>query len=130
MILIDTSVWIDHLARPIPHLLDLIESSEYPPILTHPFVIGELACGKFPTRTETLAGLRRLRQAVRASDQDVLTLIERHALMGRGIGLVDVHLLASTLVTPETRLWTHDKRLERAAGDLSIAYRPTAPEEG
>ena len=130
MILIDTSVWINHLAHPVTHLVNLIETTAYPPILTHPFVIGELACGAFPGRTGILAELRRLRQTVRASDQEVLTFIEAHGLMGRGIGLIDVHLLASTLITPGTRLWTHDKSLAQAANALSIAYTPTPGEEG
>ena len=125
MILVDTSVWIDHLARPLPHLVALIESYTASRLLTHPFVIGELACGQFPTRRETLAELRRLSKVVLASHDEVLSLIETHSLMGRGVGLVDMHLVASTLITHEARLWTHDKRLNRIADELDIAYPPT-----
>ena len=121
MILVDTSVWADHFRRTIPVLERALNNGS---ITTHPFVIGELACGTLSDRTRTLADLAHLPAVQRASDKEVLALIERHALMGRGIGLVDVHLLASTMLTPETRLWTHDKHLANAAGELSIAYHP------
>ena len=79
-------------------------------ILTHPFVIGEIALGSLPKRSVTLGNLRRLLPARIASPHEVFQLIERHRLFGSGVGYVDVHLLASALVTPETKLWTRDKR--------------------
>lgn len=121
MILADTSVWVTHFRSQIPHLVDLLERSE---VGVHSFVIGELACGTLHDRRETLAALRAIPSLTRATDDEVLLLIERHGLMGRGIGLVDVHLLASTLLTPEARLWTQDRRLAETAGRLGIGYAP------
>lgn len=126
MILVDTSVWADHFRCSIPFLeRALVKGS----ISTHPFVIGELACGTLADRTRTLTDLNHLPAVQRASDSEVLALIDRHALMGRGVGLVDVHLLAAAMLTPETLLWTHDKRLANVASELSIAYRPRPVEE-
>ncbi len=126
MILVDTSVWADHFRNEIAVLNKELGIGA---VAIHPFVIGELACGTLAQRAQTLSDLRHLPHVVRASDEEALTLIERHTLMGRGVGLVDVHILASTLLTPETRLWTHDKRLARIAGELLVAYQPTSPED-
>jgi predicted nucleic acid-binding protein len=126
MILVDTSVWADHFRRSIPFLERALTSGT---VSTHPFVIGELACGTLADRLRTLRDLNHLPTVQRASDKEVLALIERHALMGQGVGLVDVHLLAAAMLTPETLLWTHDKRLARIAGELSIACDPAPNEE-
>ena len=125
MILVDTSVWADHFRNEIAALTTELGIGA---VAIHPFVIGELACGTLAHRARTLSDLRHLPHVVRASDEEVLTLIERHALMGRGVGLVDMHILASTLLTPETRLWTHDKSLAYIAGELLVAYQLTPPE--
>lgn len=89
-------------------------------ILCHPFVIGELALGTLVNRQKILAALRRLPTPIISTDEEVMSMIERHTLSGRGIGLVDAHLLASVLLTPETRLWTRDKRLRAVATEFGI----------
>lgn len=118
MILVDTSVWIDHLRRGEPELEARLHQGR---ILVHVFVIGELACGNLRNRGEILRLLRDMPQAVRATDEEVLECIEVRKLMGRGIGYADAHLLASTLLTPGTRLWTRDRRLHAAALSLGLA---------
>ncbi|HLY88048.1 MAG TPA: type II toxin-antitoxin system VapC family toxin [Acetobacteraceae bacterium] len=118
MILIDTSVWVDHLRRGDLALSDLLTRSQ---VLTHPFVIGELALGSLRQRDIVLGALRDLPQAVVAGDDEVQAFIDRHTLFGIGIGYVDAHLLAGTLLTSGARLWSRDKRLSDAAGRLGIA---------
>lgn len=95
-------------------------------VLTHPFVIGELACGQLKSRAEILELLAALPQAQVAQEQEVLFFIERHGLMGRGIGYIDAHLLAATALTEDARLWTRDKRLDSLACELEIAYVKSA----
>jgi len=119
LILVDTSVWIDHLHKRIPGLVDALESES---ILMHPFVIGELACGRLTKRDEVLDLLATLPSSVVATDAEALELIERHRLMGKGIGYFDVHLLAAVMLTDGTRLWTRDKRLTEIAGRLRFAF--------
>lgn len=121
MILVDTSVWIGHLRRGDAHLVDLLEQGE---VGTHPMVIGELACGNLPWRKEVLALLSRLPMAPVASDAEALGFIEANRLMGRGIGYIDVHVLASALLADGTRLWTDDARLAGAARRLFVGYEP------
>ncbi len=118
MILIDTSVWVDHFRRGDLALSDLLTRSQ---VLTHPFVIGELALGSFRQRDTVLDALRDLPQAVVAGDGEVHAFIDRHTLFGIGIGYVDAHLLASTLLTSGARLWTRNKRLRDAAARLGTA---------
>ncbi len=120
MILVDTSVWIDHFRKGLPQLARLLEQTF---VLTHPFILGELACGNLTSRTETLRLLSNLPVATRTSDSEVLTFVEANRLMGKGIGLIDVHLLASTTLAAGTRLWTHDKRLAKVAKDLNLGYK-------
>ena len=117
MILVDSSVWIDHLRVGDAALAERLELGI---VLGHPFVLGELACGRLRNRTEILMLLADLPQAVPAADAEVLAMIERHRLMGRGIGYVDAHLLASTLLTPDAALWTRDRRVANIARDLGI----------
>ena len=119
MILVDTSVWIDYLRRGRGHLENFLENNQ---VLTHPSVIGELACGNLSNRLEILTLLDRLPKATRATDTEVLLLIEQYQLMGRGIGYIDVYLLASARLSPETQLWTHDRRLAAVARDLAVAH--------
>lgn len=117
MILVDTSVWIDHLRAGDSALADALESGQ---VLMHPFVLGELACGTLKKRAEILRLLGDLPAARTATDAEALSFIERHALMGRAIGYIDVHLLASAALE-DARLWTRDKRLAKVAADLASA---------
>ncbi len=121
MILVDTSIWIDHFRAPEPKLLKLLEPRL---IFTHPIVIGELMVGGLPERRTTLPFLWRLRMTVQATHDETILLIERHRLWGRGIGYADVHLLASVLLTSGAFLWTRDQRLADVAEDLGITARP------
>jgi predicted nucleic acid-binding protein len=123
VILLDTSVWIDHLRQGDAQVVSVLQSGL---VLTHPFVIGELACGQLKSRTEVLGLLAALPQARVAQDQEVLFFIERHGLMGRGIGYIDAHLLAATALTEDARLWTRDKRLDALAREFELAYLNTA----
>jgi len=118
MILVDTSVWINHLRNNDPHLVRLlIENS----VLGHPFVRGELALGNLRQREEILDALDNLPQASIVFNDEVNLFIEQHALYGLGIGLIDAHLLASTQLSGNTWLWTQDKRLLAAALRLNLA---------
>ena len=116
MILVDTSVWIDHLRTQDRRLSDLLQQM-------HPMVVGELACGNLRNRQEVLTLLGNLPEVTVATHDDVLFFIERYRLMGRGIGYVDTHLLAAAALSEPTRLWTRDTRLMNAAADLNLAYR-------
>ncbi|MDP3134760.1 MAG: type II toxin-antitoxin system VapC family toxin [Burkholderiaceae bacterium] len=118
MILLDTSVWIDHLRQGNAQGASVLETGL---VLSHPFVIGELACGQLKARAEILGLLAALPQALVAQEQEVLFFIERHSLMGRGIGYIDAHLLTATALTEGARLWTRDKRLDALARELEIA---------
>ena len=95
-------------------------------VLSHPFVIGELACGQLKSRAEILGLLAALPQALVAQEQEVLFFIERHSLMGRGIGYIDAHVLTATALTEGARLWTRDKRLDSLARELEIAREKPA----
>lgn len=123
MILVDTSVWVDHLSDGAPALAAALEQGS---VLMHPFVLGELACGNLKNRGEVLRLLGDLPAAPLATDPEALNYIERRALMGRGIGYVDVHLLASAALAGAARLWTRDKRLAAVAADLKLAYTEKA----
>ena len=117
MILVDTPVWVEHLRRGLPRLATLLQEGE---VLIHPWVIGELACGHLRNRADVLELLQGLPAAVVASDSEVLLLIEREQLMGRGIGYVDAHLLASTKLS-HTKLWSQDRRLDAVAQERGLA---------
>ncbi len=91
-------------------------------VMTHPFVLGELACGNLENRGEVLKLIADLPAAPTATDSEALGFIERHALMGRGIGYIDVHLLASAALEGAARLWTHDRRLAAAAAALELVF--------
>jgi len=122
VILVDTSVWIDHLRKGIPALQAALEREQ---VLTHPFVLGELACARLANRQEVLDLLAALPAAPLATDDEAMLVIERHALMGRGIGLIDVHLLASATLTEGGRLWSRDRRLATLATEMKIAFSQT-----
>lgn len=120
VVLVDTSVWSDHLRRHNTMMASLLEAGE---VLAHPFVTGEIACGLFPKRSETLSLLNTLPSAPLLGQAEILGFIDRHALAGRGVGFVDIHLIASALVAGSA-VWTRDRRLAEAAVDLGVATRP------
>jgi predicted nucleic acid-binding protein len=116
-VIIDTSVWVDHLRRGNPRLVDLLESGL---AMTHPFVVGELACVNINNRAEFLGLVGALPVTTVADHDEVLRLVAAEHLHGRGIGWIDLHLLASARLS-HTRLWTLDRRLRQAAEDLALA---------
>ena len=124
MILVDTSVWVDHLRSADAELADALERGA---VVMHPFVVGELACGNLNDRAAILELLRDLPPALTADSDEVLGFIERHRLHGKGIGYVDAHLLASIALTDDSKLWTGDKRLRAVAQGLAMAYQGTVP---
>jgi predicted nucleic acid-binding protein len=121
MVLADTSVWIAHFRDGQPELVNLLTDGR---VVMHPFICGELACGNLRNRVELLFDFNALPRAARASDAEVMHLIEVRRLWGRGLGWTDMHLLASALVSG-SRLWTLDKKLESAASGLALGYRHT-----
>ena len=120
MILADTSVWIDHLRSGDQNLRQLLHQGQ---ILIHPFVIAELALGSLKDRTTTLTLLDLMPQARVAQLDEIRTLIEARHLYNLGIGLTDIHLIASALISPPTFLWTRDKPLRKTAEALGIHSR-------
>jgi predicted nucleic acid-binding protein len=118
VILADTSVWVDHLRRGDNELADLLDRGH---IVTHPFVIGELALGHLKPRDQILHALADLPRAKLASDDEVLRLIELRLLYGSGIGYIDAHLLTAAVLTPGTLIWTRDRQLLGAASKLGLA---------
>lgn len=118
MVLVDTSVWADHLSAGESQLELLLDSSQ---VLMHPFVVGELACGNLHNRSELLSLMQDLPQATVADNDELLFFIEQHTLMGLGMGYVDIHLLAATVLAGSARLWTRDKRLRAASVTLGIS---------
>jgi predicted nucleic acid-binding protein len=117
MILADTSIWIDHLRAGDLQLGQLLNQGQ---VVIHPMVIGELALGSFKERSQALALLDLLPQVPVARLSEVRHMIEARRLHGRGIGLVDAHLIASVLIDSSSRLWTRDKNLRKVAGDIGI----------
>jgi len=122
MVLADTSVWIDHLRSALSELRDLLREEK---ILIHPFVIGELACGNLRNRKELLALLHALPLVPRVEDDEMLFFIEKHSLAGKGLGLIDLHLLAASRMS-NCALWTNDGRLKRAAQEMGLDYGRSA----
>ena len=116
MILVDTSVWIQHFRAGSDRLKTLLFDEQ---VLCHQFVLGELACGTLQKRREILSMLKALPEAHLLEHDEVLSFLETHRLYGRGIGWVDAHLLASALFTG-CALWTLDKPLRRAAAALNV----------
>jgi predicted nucleic acid-binding protein len=117
VILVDTSIWIDHLRANDAILAALLDAEQ---VSTHPFIVGELAMGNLRARKLVLDTLQQLPKAIPATDDEVLHLVHKHALHGRGIGYVDAHLLAAAKLTGE-KLWSRDRRLAFAAEQLSLA---------
>ena len=91
-------------------------------VMMHPFVLGELACGNLQNRREVLRLLNALPAAPTATDPEALDFIERRALMGRGLGYIDLHLLASTALAADARMWTRDRRLAAVAAELELVF--------
>lgn len=121
MILVDTSVWIDHLHRVDPSLVALLERND---VVVHPMVIGELASGTISDRERFLGLLSALPEATEATHAEVLKFVAERKLHGKGLSLVDAYLLASAVLSPNTRLWTRDRRLAAAAADLGLTWKP------
>jgi predicted nucleic acid-binding protein len=126
VILVDTSVWTDHFRSGNPALVRLLDNNA---VVTHPWVTGELALGNLSDRDEVIGLLRALPQAIVADDDEVLQLIEHEPLHGAGIGYVDAQLLASTKLTPGTRLWTSDKRLATVTACAGLGFQPNPPSD-
>lgn len=122
MVLVDTSVWVSHFKNSDIILSELLIQDL---VLCHPLIIAEIACGTPPSpRADTLNDFALLSQSKVATQIEVLTIIERHELFGKGCGYVDIALLASTLITGNLQLWTFDKRLELLASKLGVSFDP------
>ena len=122
MILVDTSIWIDHLRASDERLARMLDDGQ---VMAHPFVTGELALGNLHNRNGVLNALTNLPQAQVATDDEVLCFVGEKCLFGIGIGYIDAHLLAAVLLTPGSMLWTRDKRLLVASSRLGIAANTT-----
>ena len=118
MVLVDTSVWIDHLRNGNSYLQELLDSDE---VACHPFIIGELACGNLKNRAEILNLLKFLPQINQAGHDEVMYFIETNRLMGRGLGYVDMNLLAYAVLA-DSLLWTLDKKLDETNKILKTNY--------
>lgn len=118
MVLVDTSVWIAHLRAGAIGLEALLNEGH---VVCHPFIVGELACGSLRNRSEILSLLRALPVAVHAEHEEVMQFIDNHNLMGKGLGYIDMHLLASAILT-KVPLWTLDKKLNDVSSNLGLAY--------
>jgi len=124
MILVDTSVWIDHLRTAEPQLVALLNRNE---VLTHPSVIGEIALGSVAKRVDVLRYLNNLPSVVSATHDEIMIFIERHKLANTGLGYVDAGLLASAALTPSSALWARDKNLRAAAARCGLAPKFALP---
>lgn len=120
-VLIDTSIWVDHFRQRNDVLTNLLELDL---VMIHPMVLGELACGTPPARGQTISDLALLQKPQQASLREVMDFVEHEKLYGLGCGLVDLILLASTLMTPGAALWTKDKRLATLAERFGVMHRP------
>ncbi len=118
MILVDTSVWIDHFHHSEGGLKELLLANQ---VCIHPFILGELSLGNISNRKEVLSLLRTLNRVEMVLDEEVFTLIEDRKLFAQGLGFIDVHLLAAALIH-HVQIWTKDKSLQRVAGELRIKY--------
>ena len=118
-VLVDTSVWVEFIRTGNPQLSELLENGQ---VLMHDMVIGEIACGSAPSRKERLEAMDRLPKVAMAEHAEILRFIDRYQLFGWGIGYVDNHLLAASILQADCALWSRDKRLCMAAERLGIAY--------
>jgi hypothetical protein len=117
MVLVDTSVWVAHLRQGAVGLEALLHGGW---VVCHPFIVGELACGNLRNRSEIISLLQRLPETIRAEHEEVMQFIENNGLMGKGLGYIDMHLLAAARLTGAA-LWTSDKKLKDAAERLGVA---------
>ena len=120
MVLVDTSVWIDHFRNCNDHLTFLLNEGN---VFCHPFIIGELACGNLKKRTQILSLLHDLPQSSTITHDEVLLFIEKNRLMGKGLGYIDVCILASSIMA-DLHLWTYDSKLNHMASSLGSCYIP------
>jgi hypothetical protein len=118
MVLVDSSVWVSHLRDGNVGLEKLLNDGK---VVCHPFIVGELACGNLKNRHEILTHLQSLPIAILAEDEEVLRFIENYQLMGKGLGYIDVHLIAAALLT-DIPLWTFDKTLDKITKKIGINY--------
>jgi predicted nucleic acid-binding protein len=118
MVLVDTSVWVSHLRDSNAALEKLLNEGE---VVCHPFIIGELACGNLKNRAEILSLLQALPMALHAEHEEIMRFIETYHLMGKGLGYIDMHLLASAIMT-NIPIWTNDRRLSKVSAKLGIGY--------
>lgn len=118
MVLVDTSVWVAHLREGNTGLETLLNEGE---VVCHPFIIGELACGNLSNRSEILSLLQALPMGTQAEHEEVMQFIEDYRLMGKGLGYIDIHLLASALLTKDP-LWTLDKKLNEVSSKLGLEF--------
>jgi len=125
MILVDTSVWIDHLRSGNPLLAKLLDQNC---VVMHSMVLGELACGNLQNRRELLQLWQNQDSLQAVSHDEALYFIEQNGLMGKGIGYIDIHLLASVAIAAGVRLWTRDKRLAHVAGKLGYLWEDLTQE--
>jgi len=118
MVLVDTSVWVSHLREGNVGLEKLLSDGK---VVCHPFIVGELACGNLKNRYEILTYLQSLPMTILAEDEEVLKFIENNQLMGKGLGYIDIHLIASAVLT-DVPLWTLDKTLDKFTKKIGIDY--------
>lgn len=122
MILVDTAVWIDHFRATDPQLVALLTRNE---VLTHPYVVGEIALGSVAKRADVLRYLGNLSSVITATHDETMVFIERQKLANTGLGYVDAGLLASVALTPGAMLWSRDKNLRAAAARVGVAPKIT-----
>lgn len=120
MILVDTSVWIDHLRNGNAVLVELLEQNC---VVMHPLVLGELACGNLKKRNQFLQLWQNLDSLREINHKEALFFIEQNGLMGKGVGYIGIHLLASVILDASSQLWTQDKRLAKTASELGCAMK-------
>jgi predicted nucleic acid-binding protein len=118
MVLVDTSVWVEHLRSGNIGLEDLLNDGH---VVCHPFIVGELACGTLKNRSEILSLLQALPLADHAEHEEVMHFIEDYSLMGKGLGYIDMHLIVSAILT-EVPIWTLDKKFNEVSSRLGLEY--------